>query len=665
MQPRIRQWMCHYRVFEAQPEARTTVDFLEHAVRSRVIENYERFLGKAFEKDPIVYVLRRLHVPLLLHTSQTPAEKQLAAVWASNICKGVIESISIEGNSDNVARFDSEAEYIAHFVADLIGDRAWLRWYYGAFSKYRTVSKLEATTQLLIENRPQLNEIFRCLARLGCLRAVLDMLDSRASAKLWSEAIQPQARAPNPSEFRIVVQSAFLIASWLKIEWADDQEKTLASYLASRPPLPDWTDRRSLSSAVLNVLRFGVQDRMLILRSSIPDVVFPTELRSSLDWLDVPWLEAQLRLWLVDSQAGAPVSLPQGSSRTALSSKLQRLLERLRELLCSGALTLDSKRPDAESNALRIYAAISVAESNGQPDASTANIIGRILTAWRLLLRSTTPLALLQELREGGVEEWLRNASAADAEAMRSIARLGAAVADVLSALQTSSLEDSLREAQSIQSSCAGLFLLVRAVEEARLPQIAKANDVALEPILLALGLMWSGPIALQDDKMDSGLALWCGAKDSPLPPDIMGTITESSCIKIHEAVLGLWRERVAIESALAVEDFVLDQWCTELVQPLPTALRLNPALSITAVYLLRLWAWWLPGVGSSSVPYLLNNLARRSGSIEVSARRVRVRLRPAPLDIVLEMSGYAGETPPVSWLGDRHVSLAFDRKTS
>jgi hypothetical protein len=64
-------------------------------------------------------------------------------------------------------------------------------------------------------------------------------------------------------------------------------------------------------------------------------------------------------------------------------------------------------------------------------------------------------------------------------------------------------------------------------------------------------------------------------------------------------------------------------------------------------------------------VPYLLRNLVRRSGRIDIRADEIHVKMRPAPLDAILEMSGYLAPTPAISWLGDRRVSFRIERAPS
>lgn len=83
--------------------------------------------------------------------------------------------------------------------------------------------------------------------------------------------------------------------------------------------------------------------------------------------------------------------------------------------------------------------------------------------------------------------------------------------------------------------------------------------------------------------------------------------------------------------------------------------------LDLTAAALLRLWAVWLKKLTGSSVPYLLENAVRRPGRVVRRGDKLEVWLEPAPLDVVLEMSGYLAELESVPWLG-RRVTFRLGR---
>ena len=83
-------------------------------------------------------------------------------------------------------------------------------------------------------------------------------------------------------------------------------------------------------------------------------------------------------------------------------------------------------------------------------------------------------------------------------------------------------------------------------------------------------------------------------------------------------------------------------------------------AIGLLAISLLRVWAHWLRQFGDSSVPYLLDQFIRRPGWISVRPDSTVIELASRPLDIVVQMSGYATEIEGVPWLGGRHIQYTM-----
>jgi hypothetical protein len=95
--------------------------------------------------------------------------------------------------------------------------------------------------------------------------------------------------------------------------------------------------------------------------------------------------------------------------------------------------------------------------------------------------------------------------------------------------------------------------------------------------------------------------------------------------------------------------------------QSLPCSSATEAMLDRTAARLLRAWARWLPGLGGSSVPYLLRSFIHCAGMIEVGEIDIEVRLARLPLAVVLKMAGYLDDCPAAPWLGTRAVRFRTD----
>jgi hypothetical protein len=136
---------------------------------------------------------------------------------------------------------------------------------------------------------------------------------------------------------------------------------------------------------------------------------------------------------------------------------------------------------------------------------------------------------------------------------------------------------------------------------------------------------------------------------------------------EIEASLIAEWQQATDVNPAVFRDSegrHEFDAASNELISAWP--IDVPPSLSITlsAIAGLRLWARWLPGISTSSVPYLLKNLIRRPGTIQVTEKAIQVRLQPGPIDIVLEMAGYLRKLESVPWLENRDVLFQIERRS-
>lgn len=672
MEPRIGHWHCRYRLVGSQTDAALAVERLERAVRPRVLDAYGRALARALENDPAVYVLRRVNVRLVLGGVNAETEATLAQKWGDRLGASVMRGIAAHGeDGGNLVKFENEADYVAHFILDLLDDLAWQRWYYGPYSGLRGRGKADAVLSLLLERRETLPDIFRHLSRLGCLARVLALLDRPAAAALWTESIKPAAGgAPAAGEFLILVRSAIRLLDRLGL-WAaapPAESELLEEYAAERPLRPDWTDRRALAAAVLNVVRYAA--RRALLRAPGPELAqnlsrAREDIFSELDWLDTEWLEAALPATLAAGRAPSAPALP--PQRPVGPTPLQRkLLERIRDLLRGKAVALDPRELDSPVNATRLYAALAAAEPELAGRPAAASLIESLLLCARWLGRTPDPGAALAAIRAGSASAALEQTSREARDAIQTALSLGAAAAAVLEELVGAEDAGPGGEFEAaMPTECAGLFLLIPALLDARVPQLAaSAGAGPLPSVLLALGIQWAGASALSEGRTDPGLALWCGlAPRGHAAADLLAALDEAGSRRLLAGVKKLFEDRRALDASLPpVESPPAADGLADLAAAWPPGAAAHEALALVAEYALRLWAQWLPGISGSSPPYLLRNLIRRGGELSVRDDSIEVGLRPAPLDVVLEMSTYMKGLREVPWLEDRKVVFRVDR---
>lgn len=682
MESRIGHWHCRYRPVAAPPASAAAVERIERAVRPRVAEAYAAALDCVFEDDPAVYVLRRVNVRLALNAAGS--EEGLAREWGQRLGAAVVRGVASGADGGgNLARFDDEADYVAHFISDLLDGLAWERWYYGVFSKLKGMSREEVILALLLERRESVGELFGRLSRLGCLERTLGRLGGAGASELWA-SLAPSAANVEPQAFRVFVRSALRLLDLLGM-WAGtapSESTLLESYAAERPAAPDWRDRQSLAAAVLGVVRHALR-RAYVADCAVAEVArrlahARAQIREEFDWLDVQWLEAALPSAFARETAGGDRT-PGGvetaadeltavavlRARAAGVTPFQRkLLEHARALLLEGKVRLERGRTNSAVNATRLYAALSTADAELAARPAAATLVERILLCAEWCASTPEPLETLAAVRAG------RDAATAfgrrPPEALCAILNAGPSAADVLEAVirQTGALHN-VRDETLIQTECAGLFLVLRAVLDVRLAQLAAVTGAGpLPSVLLALGIEWAGAGAVREGEIDAGLAFWCGLGPSPgTAAELLSALDEEGCRRLLAEMRRLMEARRAVHPSMASpEESPPEATLAALTAGWPPDVPISNELVLVASYALRLWAQWLPGIPGSSVPYLLRQLLRRGGELRVGERRVEVRLRPGPMDVVLELASYTKELPAVSWLADRKVIFHIER---
>src|SRR5690606_31268949 len=80
----------------------------------------------------------------------------------------------------------------------------------------------------------------------------------------------------------------------------------------------------------------------------------------------------------------------------------------------------------------------------------------------------------------------------------------------------------------AIETACAGLFLLSRALRDLRLPLLitrsvdaSASEEAALRAVLLAVGQRWAGMSPAVGEALDLGLALFAGSRDPQQADDL------------------------------------------------------------------------------------------------------------------------------------------------
>jgi len=629
---------------------------LERVSRERIAEVCDRTFEETFQNDPSVFVVRSVHAKVAVLASHATLESRLAEQLGARLCASVVRVIAGPSNHENVVRFENQAEFVSSFLADYVAGTAWDHWYHGAFCPYRSLPTEQAVLSILIENLDYLGEILHRLTRANALSAVLAALGTDGQRRLWLRVATRSSGQLSEDAVRIFVQTAFHLIDSLSL-WVSSrpsEQDTCRDYLLSQPASPQWTTPSSLASAVLDVLRFLThQGLLLVPHSFAPDQIdkLNAALNDSCDWLDRSHLKNSFLALLapVTPQSSMRASTLRPSLLTPAQVQLLRsLLLSIRERFC--ALDPVDRKPHA--HLLRLLAALAAAE----PSVNLAHlpVLESIVETWLALRERGQSDADLLALRRGQPDSLLGPVSPAEKNHLRphlhSVANAGESAIALLEELLTQyPAKTSSAALDHFNSNCAGLFLLVRTVQDLRLAALFKeAGFPSVEPLLVALSLRIAGTSALQDGALDPCVALWSG----------IGAEGFANLLpRLRTLVLDCFRQNL---SELIAAQGLIDPISPHEFALQPLSLELPPEISsvieFTAACLLHAWARWLPGLSGSSVGFLLDKFISRTGALYLYADRIDVTLSPGPLDAILKMAGYLSDSPTIPWLGNRFV---------
>jgi hypothetical protein len=532
---------CRYKVI-GPPGSIHLAERLDRVVRRQLAGSLEKALDQGLGDDPTVYVLRRIDARLSLNVERGLADDLLARRWSEGLAGAVVRGIASgiacdSGDGANLVRFAGQAEYVASFVVDLLRDRAWDCWYYGAFQNLRSRGKEGAVGAVLLAYREHLPAILARLRDEGALEALLALLDRETLEALWKGLGGLPGAAPEAA--RPLFAAAFGLAGRLEL-WTSAPpsrsaaEALLRDWAAAGGRAVDWRDARGLAAAVLDALRFLARRSLLRQPAALDGPAVRERLAAAqeeLGWLDLPWLEESLTAWL--GSPAPPADLPARPSAAGLTPRQRELLADLEEILSKDSPDPAQGQSGSLADAVRIYALLVAHAPRWRGDPLATGMIQRLLDVRARLLEAGLSREALAYLRGGTPAPPLPRAH----EALRLLAGLGDAGLRVALLLL---LEPGRRAAppslarkpemptpapvprpgESCETACAGLFLLLRTIRDLRLP--ALLGQPSWPPAglgLAALGLRLAGSAALDGDRIDPGLALFAGLEE-PLTLD-------------------------------------------------------------------------------------------------------------------------------------------------
>lgn len=635
---RIGTLSLHYRVGGGSLAPALTTGF-DRALRAGLGEALGRRVLALPGDDKAVTVVRELRAPVTLSMSGCALDSQVVECFSRACATALGELLSGDPASDMVMRFEHEAAFTGSFIVALLRGSAWERWYYGAFHRYRRADTHATLRALLDDPGVDPPALFAWLARHGHLAALLARVPPREARRLLGASTAADAADGGA----VLIDCARRLLAALSPADEPAFEQRVDAFLARHPIKPNWTSRASLSAWVMQLLRFVLridQGGAMPPLSGQRREALRALLAGPLDWLDADWIEAQLCAGAAEPPAPRPP--PFVACRQLLTPRQQGILRLLADSVRKGALGLPAAAGIDETIVYLVATAAQHAGGDGALDRGVIAVIELAAQAMREAPgHAPAPAGIAGDQRPDGIAGDQRpagvRASSTGAAAIEALRAAGPSALELFDALRG----DAARAAKPGQASAmAGVFLLARAINDARLHALANDAGVAVAPLLADLAAVWSG----QDLRGDGALPLWCA--QAPQAADAPGPGLD----KLNDALFDLLIGRRILDGDNARALIESD---ARALAPTPPD---DPRVAATACLLLRAWARWLPGLNGSGPLFLLQKSIRRNGGVSASARRIHVELDPAPLDVALRMAGYLAPLDPVSWLGGRDL---------
>jgi hypothetical protein len=650
MQTRVGQVRIRYRVPAGQLSS-ATLTSLQSVARQKIADACDSALEEVFADDPTVYVLRKVNSRVAVLAGRKTSETNLAEQWGRNLCTSVVKAIVRNDDDENLVRFENQSDFISSFLTRLVSGNAWDLWYFGAFTQYRRSSTQETILSVLEANRDLVSEVFTRLKRANVLDLVLASLGRSGHEYVWTKLIRGVPVDEQTGDaFRIFVRSAFTIADALSI-WKfgrPSESEVLDSYWRTKPISPDWTNGTSLAEAVNSLLRFMAHEGMLDTSSS-PDDATPGALRELLaakfDWLDTTHLfNSVMSIFSTASSVDRQFTLRPRRSTPAQDRILMDLLVRVR----SGNFRFNADAPH-ESLLLLLTDVSELAD--GPSQLRLEGLLESIVMGALAIQETPQPRKALQQLQFGELPSTSR---VAESRAhLKVVLDAGEPALALVAEIVKQSVE-TFDDGVVTPSACAGLFLLVRVIQDLRIGAALKeCGCKSIQPLLVGLATAICRDECWCEELLDSGAAIWSGINQD----EASKTVATLESLDWKEFITAISE---TISGQRLFDPTTVDSPDTSANSPYsPSTIA---SLNQVSALLLKAWARWLPGLAHSSHSYLLANFIHRPGTVIVSAQRITILLEPRSLDEILRLAGYLADTPPVAWLDNRPVSYRIGR---
>jgi hypothetical protein len=196
----VEHFVATYRIPRDHPTPDELKWRLDRVMERRLPESCREILKPLLDPaDPSVWCIRRLDLSLTLDAGAA-RDDQVSRAWSNRLVEAVAGAIARGADGDEVLHFPDRASYLARFVIDLVGGRAWDRWYFRPFDSLRSLPLSAALGEALSREPANTLKAILHLFRTGRLEEIIRPLTGRDASKVYDACF---ADVETPGEVRV------------------------------------------------------------------------------------------------------------------------------------------------------------------------------------------------------------------------------------------------------------------------------------------------------------------------------------------------------------------------------------------------------------------------------------------------------------------------------
>jgi hypothetical protein len=567
---------------------------VQRVARERFAVECARQLSRPWPVQAKVARIRRLRVRVTIPAAQASPDT-LAAAWTAAFIRELFAALS-HPDGVEIVHFESRAAYLASAIRDLLNGVAAQRWAYQEFERLFNLSTAGAAFALFDRESSEIVPTLLILENWGFLDRLLAVWDAVTLERLFL-AIESTSGVEDErlSVEDLITAARLLLGRRSLLSGMDSsrsatlgKRKLALKLFLGLAREADWRNARTPSPLrIFRALR--VLDTLLDLHDSAETARHQSQL-----------------------PACTIVSAPEEKIQTS-RTELHELLEILGSVASS----------ETRQNLLNAFATA--------PGASR--------TAFADLLGDLTSVFNSDTHRQQITQFW--DIIVAGNSESRTV--FAAFFEELASATDSGNRQGQTTKFKWISTECAGLFLLISAVERLgwadRLSRLSLGTADGPRLLSYTLAGLASALLGRFDEApayLDSGLALFSGWVNAP--------------------DLGGLRRFFDSEPAQTRRDLLLELVGDDITEE--DSIHWKACFDALANHLIREFAGRIRGFGRSSRQFLVENFLALPGRIRVEETRLLIVFTSSPLNAVVHISRLDDPMEVVEWLGSRRVEF-------